>query len=147
MASVMGFRVSPFSAINSKNGVRFRAQARNLDGGSSTVSSLDSVTMNVEASLAFQRGQNGPIIEEADRRLKSEVEDKMRRDYNDFEDLAPLWDDGYGSQTVEDYFIAAKQMKSDGGPPRWFCPLDCGRPLKGSPTLLFLPGKRLFLSE
>ncbi|KAF2287917.1 hypothetical protein GH714_003204 [Hevea brasiliensis] len=28
----------------------------------------------------------------------------------------------------------------DGGPPRWFCPLECGQPRKNSPTLLFLPG-------
>nr|KYP71764.1 hypothetical protein KK1_011034 [Cajanus cajan] len=29
---------------------------------------------------------------------------------------------------------------SDGGPPRWFCPVECGPPFKDSPTLLFLPG-------
>ncbi|RZC57565.1 hypothetical protein C5167_004869 [Papaver somniferum] len=29
----------------------------------------------------------------------------------------------------------------DGGPPRWFCPVECGKPIKGSPVLLFLPGK------
>ncbi|KAA8545000.1 hypothetical protein F0562_019783 [Nyssa sinensis] len=31
-------------------------------------------------------------------------------------------------------------IRPDGGPPRWFCPVECGRPLKGSPLLLFLPG-------
>ncbi|KAI3707659.1 hypothetical protein L6452_26286 [Arctium lappa] len=31
-------------------------------------------------------------------------------------------------------------MKPDGGPPRWFCPISCGRPLKDSPVLLYLPG-------
>ncbi|PIA57054.1 hypothetical protein AQUCO_00600053v1 [Aquilegia coerulea] len=55
--------------------------------------------------------------------------------------LEVLWDDGYGSVTVKDYFEGAKDMiHNDGGPPRWFCPVDCGRPLNGSPLLLYLPG-------
>ncbi|KAK7258783.1 hypothetical protein RIF29_24370 [Crotalaria pallida] len=54
---------------------------------------------------------------------------------------SPLWNDGYGTRTVKDFFAAAKEMNKfeDGGGPRWFCPLDCGPPLKNSPTLLFLP--------
>ncbi|GFP86709.1 acyltransferase-like protein at1g54570 chloroplastic [Phtheirospermum japonicum] len=31
-------------------------------------------------------------------------------------------------------------IKSDGGPPRWFCPIESGPPLKNSPVLLYLPG-------
>ncbi|XP_071730604.1 phytyl ester synthase 1, chloroplastic-like isoform X2 [Rutidosis leptorrhynchoides] len=31
-------------------------------------------------------------------------------------------------------------IKSDGGPPRWFCPVSCGKPLSDSPVLLYLPG-------
>ncbi|KAG8375084.1 hypothetical protein BUALT_Bualt10G0063400 [Buddleja alternifolia] len=56
-------------------------------------------------------------------------------------ELRPLWDDGYGTRTVKDYLDAAKNMiQSDGGPPRWFCPVESGPPLKDSPLLLFLPG-------
>ncbi|TXG65809.1 hypothetical protein EZV62_007084 [Acer yangbiense] len=56
-------------------------------------------------------------------------------------DLEVLWEDGYGTQSVKDYLDAAKEIiKPDGGPPRWFCPVECGPPLKNSPTLLFLPG-------
>ncbi|KAG8648171.1 acyltransferase-like protein At1g54570, chloroplastic isoform X3 [Manihot esculenta] len=56
-------------------------------------------------------------------------------------DLEALWDDGYGTKTVKDYLDVAKEMiRPDGGPPRWFCPLECGQPRKNSPTLLFLPG-------
>lgn len=29
---------------------------------------------------------------------------------------------------------------SDGGPPRWFSPLECAAPIKDSPLLLYLPG-------
>ncbi|KAL3573591.1 hypothetical protein D5086_024204 [Populus alba] len=62
---------------------------------------------------------------------------------NDFgpKDLESLWDDGYGTKTVKDYFDGAKEMiRPDGGPPPWFCPIECRQPLKSSPTLLFLPG-------
>ncbi|KAI8032564.1 Acyltransferase-like protein [Camellia lanceoleosa] len=43
--------------------------------------------------------------------------------------------------TVKDYLDNAKEIiKPDGGPPRWFCPVECGCPLKDLPILLFLPG-------
>ncbi|KAF3961651.1 hypothetical protein CMV_013753 [Castanea mollissima] len=57
------------------------------------------------------------------------------------ETLKPLWNDGYGTETVRDLFDMAKDIvKHDGGPTWWFCPVSCGRPLKDSPILLFLPG-------
>ncbi|MFS7926905.1 hypothetical protein Hanom_Chr04g00302641 [Helianthus anomalus] len=60
----------------------------------------------------------------------------------DPEELKPLWDDGYGTQTIKDYTeIAMDLIKSDhGGPPRWFCPVACGKPITNSPVLLYLPG-------
>ncbi|CAH1453429.1 unnamed protein product [Lactuca virosa] len=60
---------------------------------------------------------------------------------NVVEELEPLWDDGYGTQTAKDYaYIAMDLIKNDGGPPRWFCPIACGIPLKDSPILLYIPG-------
>ena len=58
--------------------------------------------------------------------------------------LDALYDDGFGGVTVKDYFAAAKAVsRDDGGPPRWFCPVECGRPaVDGAPLLLFLPGTR-----
>ncbi|KAL3652756.1 hypothetical protein CASFOL_002437 [Castilleja foliolosa] len=57
------------------------------------------------------------------------------------QELKPLWDDGYGTQTMKHYLESAKDMiKSDGGPPRWFCPIESGPPLNNSPVLLYLPG-------
>lgn len=57
------------------------------------------------------------------------------------EQLGLMYDDGYGTASVIDYLDAAKEMiRPDGGPPRWFCPIECGPPIKGSPILLFLPG-------
>lgn len=43
--------------------------------------------------------------------------------------------------SLKDYFEQAKDLiRSDGGPPRWFSPLECGSRLDNSPLLLFLPG-------
>ncbi|KAK1408020.1 hypothetical protein QVD17_39650 [Tagetes erecta] len=57
------------------------------------------------------------------------------------EELEALWDDGYETWSVEDFFKLAKGFSEpDGGPPRWFCPVSCGRALKDSPLLLYLPG-------
>lgn len=43
--------------------------------------------------------------------------------------------------SLKDYFEQSKELiRPDGGPPRWFSPLECGSRLDGSPLLLFLPG-------
>ncbi|XP_051209777.1 phytyl ester synthase 1, chloroplastic isoform X8 [Lolium perenne] len=57
--------------------------------------------------------------------------------------LEVLYDDGFGAVTMRDYFEAVRVMtKQDhGGPPRWFCPVECGQPeVEKAPLLLFLPG-------
>ncbi|XP_044418523.1 acyltransferase-like protein At1g54570, chloroplastic isoform X3 [Triticum aestivum] len=56
--------------------------------------------------------------------------------------LEVLYDDGFGSVTVKDYREAVRAMpRDDGGPPRWFCPVECGRPeVDRAPLLLFLSG-------
>ena len=60
--------------------------------------------------------------------------------------LSVLYDDGYGTVSVKDYFAACKEIvKFDRGPPRWFCPVECGQPIKDAPVLLYLPGEELFL--
>lgn len=41
--------------------------------------------------------------------------------------------------------LSTKEFE-DGGPPRWFSPLESGRRLTGSPLLLFLPGLSLSFS-
>ncbi|GMY14955.1 acyltransferase-like protein At1g54570, chloroplastic [Fagus crenata] len=55
------------------------------------------------------------------------------------ETLKPLWDDGYGTETIRDFFDMAKDMVKPDGGPRCFCPIACGRPLKDSPVLFFCP--------
>ncbi|KAI4301876.1 hypothetical protein L6164_035113 [Bauhinia variegata] len=112
-----------------------------MDRGSSMVPSSDSVLAN-GASLAGKREKekDGSLTEQRNGHFRSRVEQRISND-TVLEDLAPLWDDDYGTQTVKDYFNAVKERnEADGGPPRWFCPVEYGHPLRDSPTLLFLPG-------
>lgn len=64
-------------------------------------------------------------------------------------DLDVLYDDGFGSVTMNEYLTTVRAMlKNDGGPPRWFCPVECGRPkVESAPLLLFLPGMFFFPSK
>ncbi|KAK6155350.1 hypothetical protein DH2020_009598 [Rehmannia glutinosa] len=54
------------------------------------------------------------------------------------------WETGSkdGRLTLKDYLEQCREFvsRSDGGPPRWFSPLECGSRLEDSPVLLSLPG-------
>ncbi|XP_020533577.1 acyltransferase-like protein At3g26840, chloroplastic isoform X3 [Jatropha curcas] len=44
-------------------------------------------------------------------------------------------------KSLKDYFEESKDLiRSEGGPPRWLSPLECGSRLDKSPLLLYLPG-------
>ncbi|XP_030450210.2 phytyl ester synthase 2, chloroplastic-like [Syzygium oleosum] len=46
-----------------------------------------------------------------------------------------------GRERLRRFFDEAKDLtRADGGPPRWFSPLECGSRLEKSPLLLYLPG-------
>ncbi|XP_047315847.1 phytyl ester synthase 1, chloroplastic [Impatiens glandulifera] len=100
--------------------------------GDSAVASEDSIGVERESLRSFIDVGNGkPGLTSLRKRKESTIAEK----------LGALWDDGYGSNTIKDYLDNAKDfIKPDGGPPRWFCPIECGQPLKNSPILLFLPG-------
>ncbi|OWM66972.1 hypothetical protein CDL15_Pgr000424 [Punica granatum] len=142
---------------------RRRVLARNAPGGGDqAVSLLEPVALNgtppaptpvadkEERSFESVVGGNGRFglaFEVEKERLPASKEKKGKEQLRRFDDgmgvdkLEILWDDGYGSMTIKDYLDASKEiLKPDGGPPRWFCPIECGQPLKDSPVLLFLPG-------
>ncbi|KAJ4831351.1 hypothetical protein Tsubulata_015974 [Turnera subulata] len=148
MASLASFRLLPYCGMNSDNRTRLRVRVQSSGGGDSTALSSDSISLN-GSSVIKEREKNGSLIggengrenkNGGNGRLTHRVDKKRGKEF-DSEGLEALWDDGYGTKTVEDYFDGAKEMiRSDGGPPRWFCPVECGQPLKGSPVLLYLPG-------
>lgn len=145
MASVSSFRVAlPSFVLKSECKSRNRAQIQCLTGPDSSMVSSDSVLVN-GASVVGDKSKIEPLINGENRRLGSKVEEKKSVKYDVKEQLEVLWDDGYGTETVKDYLEISKEMiRPDGGPPRWFCPVACGQPLKDSPVLLFLPGNKLW---
>lgn len=138
MASCLGVGVSLFGASVQKNrhswGVRVRSEGR---------ASADSVSAVVNGATVVGEEGSSSSIDKANGWLKSKAAEKKIKLKDDVpEKLELFWDDGYGTVTVKDYFDTAKDFTQhpDGGPPRWFCPVSSGSPLKGSPILLFLPG-------
>ncbi|KAB5529395.1 hypothetical protein DKX38_019476 [Salix brachista] len=152
MTSVFSCNISPYAALNSGNKPRSGVRAQSSGGGDSTILSSDVIVNGI--SFAGTKEKNGDLIDGGSgEKVKNDTlidggkngslkprEKKWAKDAV-FKDLELLWDDGYGTKTVKDYLDGAKEIiKPDGGPPRWFCPVECGKPLKDSPVLLFLPG-------
>ncbi|KAL9356231.1 hypothetical protein Peur_049484 [Populus x canadensis] len=155
MPLVVNSLVLPYFVTNSEAKLRSRVRVQSLGSGrESKILSSDSIP--VKGTSIEEKEKNGDLvdgfvrkIEKSDEglidggngRLKyTRVEKKRVKDVIS-NDLEVLWDDGFGTKTVRDYLEGAKEIiKPDGGPPRWFCPVECGQPLKDSPILLFFPG-------
>uniref|UniRef100_A0A0E0C1V8 Acyltransferase n=1 Tax=Oryza meridionalis TaxID=40149 RepID=A0A0E0C1V8_9ORYZ len=115
-------------------GCRWRRRRRpsaTLRAASSVGTASVAVSVNAETQQQRQVG-----VEEEEKRREDAAEVRTGRV------VEALYDDGFGGVTVKDYFAAARAVSSDdGGPPRWFCPVDAGRPaVDNAPLLLFLPG-------
>ncbi|KAJ8760671.1 hypothetical protein K2173_017656 [Erythroxylum novogranatense] len=121
MASFVTSHISPCYLTSSKlNKIQFRVRVE--CSGSSDPKALSSDCLAINETS------------------KSRVEERLMKDVIS-KDLKPLWDDGYGTKTIKDYLEGAMDIiRPDGGPPRWFCPVECGQPVKDAPLLLFLPG-------
>ncbi|GKB47547.1 hypothetical protein Tco_0898300, partial [Tanacetum coccineum] len=118
---IISVPLSPVLTLNGNRRLRSRVIIRSVGSEDSVTVSQESVRISGASSVKRKGTKSGEDVNE---------------------ELKPMWDDGYGTQTMRD---CAKTMemglgKSDGGPPRWFCPVACGKPLKGSPVLLYLPG-------
>jgi hypothetical protein len=100
---------------------------------------------SVDTAIAAGNGERSRVVER-NKTTEEEVTAPKEEDERPAA-LEPLYDDGFGSVTVKDYFAAARAVsRNDGGPPRWFCPVECGRPaVEDAPLLLFLPGARTAL--
>ncbi|XP_075522830.1 phytyl ester synthase 1, chloroplastic-like isoform X1 [Primulina tabacum] len=117
---------------------RFHVQC--VGSRDSSVVSHDSVKVN-GAPSGVENGRKRDLVDFGKENRSSTIwELKNEKDFEE-EKLEVLWDDGYGTQTVNDYLDHAKEIiNPDGGPPRWFTPISCGPHLRNSPVLLFLPG-------
>ncbi|XP_027159439.1 acyltransferase-like protein At1g54570, chloroplastic [Coffea eugenioides] len=121
-----------------------RAQIRCSAAQESSILSTDTVRLNGVSSAKKQEITN-PMMDRGTGHLPAGASTREKKKKGEEEvmqeKLKPLWDDGYGTRSVKDYMDSAKDViKPDGGPPRWFSPIECGPPLKNSPVLLFLPG-------
>ncbi|KAJ4839512.1 hypothetical protein Tsubulata_046718 [Turnera subulata] len=158
MAPVSNFQVSPYLVTNSsKVKPRIRVTVKSLGGNDTSVLSPDSIRVNGSPMIIRETRRNNDVWVGEEEKKKTLVDGgngkkprpvvEKKKVKDDVvaaatgKDLELLWDDGYGTKTVKDYLDGAKEMiKPDGGPPRWFTPIECGKPLKDSPVLLFLPG-------
>ncbi|MCL7024036.1 hypothetical protein MKW94_021561 [Papaver nudicaule] len=115
---------SPLLRVNTKSNILVSVRFRTLATGKSNSSS----------------GSQG--INKPKDRISSPIADEKQAEEITNSELGALWDDGYGTTSVRDYLDISREMvkKTDDGPPRWFCPVECGNPVKDSPVLLFLPG-------
>ena len=79
------------------------------------------------STAAVESGEgNGAVVRE---KRMEEKEEKENRRMNGW----------------KEYLEQSKELiEPDGGPPRWFSPLECASRLDYSPLLLFLPGKYFF---
>ncbi|KAJ9541340.1 hypothetical protein OSB04_027846 [Centaurea solstitialis] len=149
-AAVSIVNLSPCFGLNS--GYRHRASRVSVRcigtaADSSVVEPADSVRVS-GGSL------NGSVVSQNDVGRRESVggsnalDDKGRWKEDKLE---PMWDDGFGSQTVKDYIDISKDLiKPDGGPPRWFCPVVADgndNPLPNSPVLLYLPAMVHFVNH
>ncbi|KAL7123111.1 hypothetical protein ACP275_01G085300 [Erythranthe tilingii] len=133
----------PFFGFNSDKRVHSRSSIRCSATRDSPAAALSLNSVKVNDAV---NGISSALAEESKRASSIDTgngEVKKKKKEEEFHEgkLEPLWDDGYGTETVKDYLDYAKDIiKPDGGPVRWFTPTSCGPHLKDSPILLFLPG-------
>lgn len=133
MSSNGSFKSAPIVVPNAKQLAVSVSEATSVEYVASTTSSPETTVTSSVGDLfgngRFEdtREQSAMAIVgvggEGGARLKSGLEEvKVRRSLKD-----------YFEQSVE-------LIRSDGGPPRWFSPMECGSRMDNSPLLLFLPG-------
>lgn len=139
MASIVikisNVQFSPFSTLNENHGSRTCVLVRSTDKDDDNSVSV-TVPKQVRINGASNVDMKSTVVVSCDNNKSKAGAQNVQ------EELKPLWDDGYGTRTVMDYVETAMDLiiACDGGPPRWFCPVTCGAPIKDSPVLLYLPG-------
>lgn len=144
MASVPIVQLSLFSPANSLFRPRYGVRICSSLGNDDSRVLSDSVVVN-GSSFVKKEDKFGSSVGGENGRLSSIAGEKKRGKVAVLEKLEVLYEDGFGTVGMKDYLdIARDLIKPDGGPPRWFSPVEAGPPLEGSPLLLFLPGNSTF---
>lgn len=125
------------------------------DSTSSSVGKFKSNKISISSWRLAVSTEQAPTIATANTttRSTSRVSDKGRLEkLDDAEAVAAAatpYEEEVERGSLREYFERSKELiiRSDGGPPRWFTPLECGPPLTNSPLLFFLPGLSVSLSS
>ncbi|XP_021297858.1 acyltransferase-like protein At3g26840, chloroplastic [Herrania umbratica] len=97
--------------------------------------SLAVSTERIDGATSF--GEDARFENKKKKAMKEETEVKPNI-YANPEELPEVEE---GKKGLKDYFEECKELvRSDGGPPRWFSPLECSSSSPDCPLLLFLPG-------
>ncbi|XP_048336903.1 phytyl ester synthase 1, chloroplastic isoform X2 [Ziziphus jujuba] len=147
MSSVFGREVRP-SAVGSskfKSNNKVLISTRRLALSAEQPAAATVGTEWKEGGLEKGMFEEKPEEEEAHRNTRIDVEEEkekgMRKKHGSEKQVFEVEEE---RMSLKDYFDQAKDLikssSSDGGPPRWFSPLECGSRSSNSPLLLFLPG-------
>ncbi|XP_061352391.1 phytyl ester synthase 2, chloroplastic-like isoform X2 [Gastrolobium bilobum] len=116
------FRREPPSSVGKLKSCRIPSMAPRFATSVDRVPAT-AISAEKESPAAEVKQEKGSGAVEKEKRWEEEKEEKQRRS-------------GW-----KDYLEQSKELiEPDGGPPRWFSPLECGSRLDNSPLLLFLPG-------
>jgi hypothetical protein len=119
------FRHSPSLLLGKLNSARIQSMIPRF---AISINRVPSTFVESEKGITAEvkRGE-GSVVAETVKRLEQNEEKKQRSSWKDYLEQA------------EELIVA------DGGPPRWFSPLECGSRLDKSPLMLFLPGQFRYL--
>ena len=138
-STINSFAVSQLGSLISK--FRWDASVRHRSVSSRKLIKFRANSSRVYGISAARQNENIGDLSSSGKTLAADYFEGNEGANDAAEILQPLWDDGFGTQTFKDYLEIAKDIvRPDYGPPRWFCPIECGCPLKDSPVLLYLPG-------
>ncbi|WJX77130.1 hypothetical protein P8452_60465 [Trifolium repens] len=114
------FRHSPSLHLGKLNSARIQSTIPRF---AISVDRVPSTFVESEKGITAEvKREEGSVVAETVKRLEQNEEKKQRSSWKDYLEQA------------EELIVA------DGGPPRWFSPLECGSRLDKSPLMLFLPG-------
>jgi hypothetical protein len=119
------FRHSPSLHLGKLNSARIQSTIPRF---AISVDRVPSTFVESEKGITAEvKREEGSVVAETVKRLEQNEEKKQRSSWKDYLEQA------------EELIVA------DGGPPRWFSPLECGSRLDKSPLMLFLPGQFNYL--